>query len=173
MNNVDVHYLAIVLEHVTQLFLRCRGRQTTNKDRGRVSPSGPPGHKQHAAGTTSLNWREPCRVRRRTMLAASETSVHVVWQAGLLKTIDIVVTESLHNVSQIWGQGRTYLLLVRHGNLGSTQTSPISLPEGDIFLDQSLRHTRGLVQDRIWIAPAALLPPRCGLRLPERDIKNL
>ena len=49
---------------------------TDNQDRGRVSPSGPPGHKQHAAGTPSLNGREICRVRRRTMLAVSETSVH-------------------------------------------------------------------------------------------------
>ena len=62
MNNVDVQYLTIVLEHVTQLFLRGSGRQTTNKDRGRVCPSGPAGHKQHAAGTTSLNWRETCWV---------------------------------------------------------------------------------------------------------------
>ena len=61
MDNVDVQYLAINLEHVTQLFLRGRGWQTTNKDRGKICPGGPSGQKQHATGTSSLNWRETGR----------------------------------------------------------------------------------------------------------------
>ena len=56
------------------------------------------------------------------MLAASETSVHVFWQAGLLKTIHIVVSETLQNVSQILEQGRTYLHLVHHGSPENIQT---------------------------------------------------
>ena len=77
MDNVDVQYLAVDLEHVTQLFLRGRGWQTTNKDRGKIRPGGPPGQKQHATRAPSLDWRETGRSRRRTILSASETSVQV------------------------------------------------------------------------------------------------
>ena len=107
------------------------------------------------------------------MLAGSETSVHVFWQAGLLKTIHIIVSETLQNVSQILEQGRTYLHLGHHGSLENIQSEPRYPLGDDTFLDRSPKDTTGPERDRIWTAPAALLPPRCGLRLLERDTKNL
>ena len=99
--------------------------------------------------------------------------MHVFWQAGLLKTIHIIVAETLQGVSQIWEYRGMYLLLAHHGNLGNTRTAPRCPLGDDTSPDQFRRHTKGPEQDRIWIAPAALLPPRWCLRLLERDTKNL
>ena len=75
--------------------------------------------------------------------------MHVFWQAGLLKTIHVVVAETLQSVSQIWEKGGTYLLLAHHGNLGNTRTVPRCPPGDDTSPDQSPRHTKGPEQDRI------------------------